>query len=87
MTIQEAVAKYRTSYCLNDKQLDFLKKICYIDTGMWKKDANELIFNEGKRDLALTLISYADVKEEELIQLLEENGDSEWMIQTMTQLV
>lgn len=86
MTIQEAVAKYKAQFCLNSKQLDFIKEMCYINTGMWKGDVNQLLMNEAKRDLALTLISFKDLKDEELIQLLEENGDSEWMIRTMTQL-
>ena len=86
MTIQEAVAKYKAQFALNSKQLDFIKKMCYIDRGMWDGDVNEIIVREAKRDIALTLESFKDLKEEELVQLLEENGDSEWMIQTMEKL-
>lgn len=86
MEIEEAVKKYKAKFCLNSKQVEFINKMCYIDTGMWKNDVNNLIFNEGKRDLALTLNSFTTLKEEELIKLLEENGDSKWMIQTMQQL-
>lgn len=86
MNLQEAVAKYKAQYCLNDKQLEFIRHICYINTGTYSKDANELYFREGKRDLALTLTSFKNLKDEEVITLLEENGDSEWMIRTMEQL-
>lgn len=86
MTIQEAVAKYKAHFKLNTKQLDFIKEMCYINKGIYSDDASKLYFREGKRDVALTLTSFTDLKEEEIIQLLEENGDSEWMIQVMQKL-
>lgn len=86
MELKEAVSKYQEIYALSDKQLDFLDKMCYIDKGMWDGNTNNLIVSEAKRDIALTLRSFKTLRTEELMELLKQNGDEEWMIQTMTQL-
>ena len=86
MELKEAVAKYKDIFALTEKQLDFMDKMCYIDKGMWDGDINNLIVSEAKRDVALTLRSFKELRDEDLMLLLKQNGDEEWLIQTMTQL-
>ena len=86
MEIREAVAKFKDQIALSAKQLDFLDEMCYIKIGMYSNEPNELYFREGKRDVALTLRSFCELSDKELEQLLERNGDSEWLKRTMQKL-
>lgn len=86
MELREAIGKYKTLFALTEKQVEFIEEMCYINKGMWDGNVNELITREAKRDLALTLRSFRELRDEELEQLLEENGDSEWMKRTISKL-
>jgi len=86
MDNKEAVAKLKEYCTLNSNQLDFLDEMCYIHKGMWDGDTDELIVREAKRDIALTLRSFYELKDEELIALLEQNGDIEWLKKTIQKL-
>lgn len=86
MEITQAIGLYQAQFKLTKKQLDFLDEMCYVNIGTWDGDINELITRESKRDLALTLRNFSELRTEELEQILEENGDTEWLKRTMTKL-
>ena len=79
MEITKEVKFLKESFKFSQIQLDFLDEMCYINTGMWNGDINELIANEAKRDIALTLRSFNESTIEELETMFNKNGDAEWL--------
>lgn len=67
-----------------DQQLEIIDLMCYVNTSAWNGDVNELIRNESKRELALTLRGIADASPESLAIELERNGGDAWLNQVIT---
>lgn len=70
---------------LTDEQLEFICELCYMNRGMWAGDVNSLIRAEAKREVALFLKSIKDCTAEDLAIHFDNNGESNWIINQMTQ--
>lgn len=55
--------------------LDYLSRYCSFQTPMFNGDANQLIFNEGKRNVFLFIQSYINSDPKKLEEMLK--GQSE----------
>ena len=55
--------------------LDYLSRYCSFQNPMFNEDANQLIFNEGKRNVFLFIQSYINSDPKKLEQMLK--GQSE----------
>lgn len=86
MEIRDAVKQLQSIFVLSDKQLDFLDELCYVNKGTWNGDINELLIAEAKRDLALTLRTFAEATPDELTSQFTQNNDAEWLIQTIEKI-
>ncbi len=87
MEITKEVKILKESFAFSQMQLDFLDEMCYIHTGMWNGDVNELIANEAKRDIALTLRTFNESTIEELETMFNKNGDAEWLKKTTQKII
>lgn len=86
MDNKEAVSSLKEYFASATKAVAFIEEMCYINRGMWDGDINELIAREAKRDIALTLRNFIELREEELIAEFQNNGDMEWLKQTILKL-
>jgi hypothetical protein len=87
MEITKECKILKESFKLSKMQLDFLDEMCYIHKGMWSGDINELIANEAKRDIALTLRSFNESTIEELETMFNMNGDATWLKTTVQKVI
>lgn len=86
MEIKQAVKILKSKVSLTEAQLDFLDMMCYIKTSTWQGDVNECLRAEAKREIALTLRTFKEMSEEDLVKLYKANGDDEWLNKAMQEL-
>jgi hypothetical protein len=56
----------------DEEVLDFIKHIGYVNRGTYEKDVNQMLINEGKREIALTIGTLVNEPTEAILAHFEE---------------